>query len=253
MFFNSRKVFSIKKKVPSYIFLVRDNMWERCRKTSTFLNFFIIVNLLILPLASNLVSAKNSPVHKIAMIGDSLTQGYGLMPQLNLVSQLQERLSEDNYAVELLNFGVSGDTTAGGLERFEWSVSSDVAGVVILLGGNDLLRGISPVHSFQNLRKMIVKAKKRELPVLLVGMKASTNFGQKYKMEFDKIYGRLQTEFNLFYYPDFFNALNNEDVDLFLSFMQSDGIHPNANGVEKIVADFYPKFETFVAHILKID
>ena len=227
-------------------------MWETYRKTSDFLKFFIAVNFLALCLSGNLVTANGSTVAKIAMIGDSLTQGFGLMPDQNLVSQLQRRLSEDDYAVELLNFGVSGDTTAGGLERFDWSISSDVSGVVIILGGNDLLRGISPRHSFQNLRNMIIKAEKRDLPVFLVGMKASNNFGSDYKMQFDKMYNKLESEFNLFYYPNFFNAVSHENVETFLSFMQSDGIHPNAIGVKKIVDDFYPKFETFVGHVLKI-
>ena len=142
-----------------------------------------------------------------------------------------------------------------GVSRYvvaEWSISSDVSGVVIILGGNDLLRGISPKHSFQNLRNMIIKAEKRDLPVLLVGIKASNNFGSNYKMEFDKIYSRLESEFDLFYYPNFFNAVTHQNVEIFLSFMQNDGIHPNATGVKKIVDDFYPKFETFVGHILKI-
>ncbi len=227
-------------------------MWDGYGKTSLFLQLFIILYFGNLCMSGNFINAKDRSVSKIAVIGDSLTQGYGLTPENNLVSQLQERLYDDNYAVELLNFGVSGDTTAGGLERFEWSISSDVSGVVIILGGNDLLRGISPIHSFQNLRNMIIKAKERDLPILLVGMKASANFGSHYKIEFDKIYSQLESEFDLFFYPNFFNALSNENVKLFLSFMQSDGMHPNANGVKKIVEDFYPKFETFVVHILKI-
>mgnify|MGYP001161499559 CR=1 FL=1 len=160
---------------------------------------------------------------------------------------------EDNFSVDLLNFGVSGDTTAGGLERFDWSVSSDVSGVVIILGGNDLLRGIPPDHSFENLRKMIIKAKKRGLPTLLVGIRASANFGSDYKIKFDKMYKLLQTEFDIFYYENFFSAISHKDVSLFLSFMQQDGIHPNAAGIKKIVADFYPTFKEFVEHAFLIN
>ncbi len=228
-------------------------MWERYRKTSVFLKLLFGVNFLLLFLSLNFVSsAENRPV-TIAMIGDSLTQGFGLMPEDNLVSQLQMRLLEDNFSVDLLNFGVSGDTTAGGLERFDWSVSSDVSGVVIILGGNDLLRGIPPDHSFENLRKMIIKAKKRGLPTLLVGIRASANFGSDYKIKFDKMYKLLQTEFDIFYYENFFSAISHKDVSLFLSFMQQDGIHPNAAGIKKIVADFYPTFKEFVEHAFLIN
>ena len=104
---------------------------------------------------SNAAFSQADEVRKVAILGDSLTQGYGLLPSENLVSQLQNRIQEDNYPVELVNLGVSGDTTAGGLARFEWSVSSGVAGVVIILGGNDLLRGISPSHSYENLKNHI--------------------------------------------------------------------------------------------------
>lgn len=228
-------------------------MWERYRKTSVFLKLLFGVNFLLLFLSLNFVSSAENRRVTIAMIGDSLTQGFGLMPEDNLVSQLQMRLLEDNFSVDLLNFGVSGDTTAGGLERFDWSVSSDVSGVVIILGGNDLLRGIPPDHSFENLRKMIIKAKKRGLPTLLVGIRASANFGSDYKIKFDKMYKLLQTEFDIFYYENFFSAISHKDVSLFLSFMQQDGIHPNAAGIKKIVADFYPTFKEFVEHAFLIN
>ncbi len=228
-------------------------MYVRFGKTSIFLFLFLAVNFLTFFLNPNFVLSHDGSVRKIAMLGDSLTQGYGLMPADNLVAQLQGRLFEDNYPVDLLNFGVSGDTTAGGLARFDWSVSSDIDGVVIILGGNDLLRGIAPDHSFENLTGMITKAKSRNLPVLLVGMRASSNFGSAYKTEFDTIFSRLNNKFDIFYYPNFFNALNPEDIPLFLSSMQNDGIHPNANGIKKIVDDMYPTFLNFLDSLLKIN
>ena len=94
-------------------------------------------------------------------------------------------------------------------------------------------------------------AQNRDLPVLLIGMKASTNFGSDFKKEFDSIYDRLRTEYDIFFYENFFKAITTEDVSLFLSFMQSDGIHPNASGIEKIVEDLFPTFENFINHVLK--
>ena len=184
------------------------------------------------------------------MLGDSLTQGYGLMPADNFVSKLEEFIIKDNYPFKLLNLGVSGDTTAGGLERFDWSMTPEVSGVVIILGGNDLLRGISPKHSYDNLRSMILLAETKKVALLLVGMTASNNFGSDYKKDFDNIFKLLNAEFDLFYYENFFSALDTTDTQQFLSFMQSDGIHPNEEGVKLIVNDFYPTFVSFLKHIV---
>ena len=235
------------------ISVLRDNMCEMCAKTSNFFNLLVIVSLASLCVGSKFADGKETRVIRIAMIGDSLTQGFGLMPEDNLVSQLQMRVLAENYPIELLNFGVSGDTTSGGLARLDWTISSDISGVVIILGGNDMLRGIPPEHSYQNLKNMIIKADTRDLPILLVGMTASNNFGSDYKVAFDKVFERLRDEFNLFYYENFFKALDQDNIPLFLSFMQSDGIHPNSKGVKKIIDGFYPTFQNFVRHISNID
>ena len=250
MFESSRKGFGIKKIIPLRSLMFLNNMCGRPVKTSIFLILSLVLNLLTFSLTSNVTFSQAINVAKVAILGDSLTQGYGLLPSDNLVSQLQDRIIDNNYPVELLNLGVSGDTTAGGLARFEWSISSEVSGVIIILGGNDLLRGISPDLSYENLKNMITIAKENGVPVLLVGMTASTNFGSIFKKEFDQIYSRLQTEFDLFYYANFFAALNQENIQLFLSLMQNDGIHPNKDGVKKIVDDFYPTFQEFLDHIL---
>ena len=184
------------------------------------------------------------------MFGDSLTQGYGLMAADNFVSKLEESVIKDKYPFKLLNLGVSGDTTAGGFARFDWSMTPEVSGAVIILGGNDLLRGISPKHSYDNLRGMILLAESKKIPVLLVGMMASNNFGLKYKKAFDSVFTKLNAEFDLFYYENFFNALDPTDIKKFLSYMQSDGIHPNEEGVKLIVSDFYPTFASFLNHIV---
>ena len=250
MLLSLTKGFNIESRYPLYGLQLTNNMWANSRKTRLFFTLLVFLGFLIFNSSSIAGSLKEDRIYRIAIIGDSLTQGYGLLPNDNLVAQLQDRLSRQKFSAELLNFGVSGDTTAGGLERFDWNVDTDVSGVVIILGGNDLLRGIPPSHSYKNLKKMIIKAQNRSLPVLLVGMEASTNFGSDFKDNFDKIFRRLKTEHNIFYYENFFHALSPDDVSLFVSYLQADGIHPNAEGVGKIVDDFYPTFRNFVNYIV---
>ena len=223
------------------------------RKASAFLDLFFALSLLILVISTSVVCAKATKRSTIVMLGDSLTQGYGLMPVDNFVSKLEELITKDDYPFKLLNLGVSGDTTAGGFARFDWSITPEVSGAVIILGGNDLLRGISPKHSYDNLRGMILLAETKKIPVLLVGMMASNNFGMEYKKAFDSIFEQLNSEFDLFYYENFFSALDPTDIRKFLSYMQSDGIHPNEQGVKRIVNDFYPTFVNFLNHIVLIN
>ena len=253
MFLSSRNGLDIDRKVPLNFFVMKNNMWDVFRKTSIFFNSIVMVSFLLLYVGLKFTNAEENHIKKIAVIGDSLTQGYGLMPQNNLVSQLQKRMRNDNYSIELLNYGVSGDTTAGGLARFDWAISSNVSGVIIILGGNDLLRGIPPEHSYRNLRDMLIKAHEKDLSILLVGLKASANFGSDYKNAFDNIYERLRVEFELFYYENFFKALGENNPKLFLSYMQSDGMHPTSDGIKKIVDDFYPTFQNFARDVLKIN
>ena len=224
-------------------------MYGARRKTRVFFDLSLKMILVVLVGLFSMASAKETNDSTIIIIGDSLTQGYGLLPSDNFVSKLDEFMIKDNYPFKLLNLGVSGDTTAGGLERFDWSLTPKVMGAVIILGGNDLLRGISPEHSYNNLRGMILLAEAKEIPVLLVGMTASNNYGMDYKKAFDDVFQRLNAEFDLFYYKNFFSALNPMDIKQFLSFMQSDGIHPNKEGVKRIVINFYPTFASFLDYV----
>ena len=220
------------------------------RKTSAFWDLFFALIFFISAIATSVVFAEETKHSTIVLLGDSLTQGYGLMPADNFVSKLEEFVIKDNYPFQLINLGVSGDTTAGGLARFDWSMTPEVSGAVIILGGNDLLRGISPKHSYDNLRGMILLAETKKIPVLLVGMMASNNFGTEYKKAFDSVFEQLNSEFDLFYYENFFSALDPTDIRNFLSYMQSDAIHPNEEGVKRIVNDFYPTFVNFLNHIV---
>ena len=249
MFLISTKGCNIKK---FFLYRAMDviDMCGVSRKASAFLDLFFVLSLLVSTMTNSVACAEETKHSTIVMLGDSLTQGYGLMPADNFVSKLEAFVIKDKYPFKLINLGVSGDTTAGGLARFDWSMTPEVSGAVIILGGNDLLRGISPKHSYDNLRGMILMAETKKIPVLLVGMMASNNFGMKYKEAFDSVFEQLNAEFNLFYYENFFSALHPTDITKFLSYMQSDGIHPNAEGVKQIVNDFYPTFVSFLNHII---
>nr|WP_243651875.1 arylesterase [Primorskyibacter sedentarius] len=191
--------------------------------------------------------AQAAETHILAL-GDSLTQGYGLIEEEGFVPQLRAWLEERGHDVRLINGGVSGDTTAGGLARVEWSLTPEVEGMIVTLGGNDLLRGIPPENARENLRGIMEVAEARGIEVLLVGLPAPGNYGAAYKQSFDAIYPELSEEFGTLYYPDFFEGMriagatstNNGD------FMQDDGIHPNAKGVAHIVDAIGPAVEELI-------
>ena len=178
----------------------------------------------------------------MAALGDSLTQGFGLPPEDGFVPQLQAWLTESGSDAEIINAGVSGDTTAGGLSRIEWTLTPEVDALIVALGGNDLLRVIDPVVSRYNLEGILEIAAGRGLPVLLIGMDAPPNYGPDYKVAFDAMYPELAEAHGALLYPNFLAALaaqENRRATL-AAFMQGDGIHPNANGVELIVEDMGP-------------
>ena len=178
----------------------------------------------------------------IAAFGDSLTQGFGLVPQDGFVPQLEAWLTEQGAEVTLINAGVSGDTTAGGLSRIEWTLTPDVDAIIIALGGNDLLRGMDPQASRENLDGILEIATGRDLDVLLVGMEATSNYGADYKSAFDTMYPDLANKYEVALHRNFLNALTSlEDRAATLAtYMQGDGIHPNAAGVALIVEDIGP-------------
>lgn len=178
----------------------------------------------------------------IAALGDSLTQGYGLSPETGFVPQLDAWLDNQGFEIELINAGVSGDTTAGGLSRIQWTLTPEVDAIIVALGGNDLLRGIDPAESRSNLKGILTIAKERDLPVLLVGMDAPANYGPDYEEAFDAMYPDLADQFGTLYHPNFLGALSGGDIQTTLTtLMQSDGIHPNQAGVALIVKDLGPK------------
>lgn len=175
----------------------------------------------------------------IVVLGDSLTAGYGLAESEGLVPQLQAWLTAEGIAADLRNAGVSGDTTAAGRERLGWALVPEAEALVVELGANDLLRGRPPEEAEAHLDAILTEAKARGLPVLLIGLQAPPNWGTRYKDAFDALYPRLAAKHGALLMPNFFEGLGGSPAEA-LPFMQADGIHPNAEGVQKIVAALGP-------------
>ncbi len=179
----------------------------------------------------------------VAALGDSLTQGYGLVQQDGFVPQLETWLKAQGADVALINAGVSGDTTAGGLSRAAWTLTPEVDAMIVALGGNDLLRGIDPAVSRANLDGILSAAAAADVDVLLVGMRAPGNYGPDYKASFDAMYPDLAAQYDTLYLDSFFAGFGDaaEDPAAVQTWMQPDGIHPNAMGVARIVDGLGPK------------
>lgn len=178
----------------------------------------------------------------IAALGDSLTQGYGLVPEEGFVPQLQGWLEAQGADVNVINAGVSGDTTAGGLSRVAWTLTPDVDAMIVALGGNDLLRGIDPDVSRANLNGILQAGRDAGVEMLLVGMEAPLNYGADFKARFDGMYADLAAEYEVPLYPVFFAGMLAEGSleEARVRYMQADGIHPNAAGVALIVEAMGP-------------
>ncbi|MEP3688935.1 MAG: arylesterase [Sulfitobacter dubius] len=183
----------------------------------------------------------------IAALGDSLTQGYGLPAEEGFVPQLQAWLDAEGVEATVVNAGVSGDTTAGGLARVDWTLTPEVDAMIVTLGGNDMLRGLDPAQARGNIDGILTAAKNAEVEVLLVGMSAPGNYGAEYKADFEGLYPELAEEHEALLYPDFFTGLLAEEAgaasarsETIRRYFQGDGIHPNAEGVALIVKDIGP-------------
>lgn len=180
---------------------------------------------------------------EVLALGDSLTQGYGLLDTDGFVPQLNSWLQKNGRDVRIVNGGVSGDTSAGGLARADWSIGPMTDAMIVALGGNDLLRGIPPEVTRANIEGILQVAQERGLPVLLIGMTAPANYGADYKLAFDGLYPELAQEFDALYLHSFFAGLMQDanPIANFGRFMQPDGIHPNAQGVARIVDVIGPR------------
>ena len=187
----------------------------------------------------------------ILAFGDSLTAGYGLMDHEGLVPQLTAWLKEKGHDVRIINAGVSGDTTAGGLERLEWSLTNDIDAMILELGANDMLRAIDPAVTRENIAKMLEIAKSHNIKVLLIGLTAPSNYGPEWKTEFERIWPDTSAQFGTLLMPDFFNAFAGMDLATASAFLQPDGLHPNADGVAKVVEALGPQVEALIGQVAR--
>jgi acyl-CoA thioesterase-1 len=194
--------------------------------------FFIA--LFLIPGPSRSVAAQAIEL-RLLVIGDSLVQGYGLPEGEAFPAQLEAALRSQGQSVAVINGGVSGDTSAMGRARLDWALSEGADAVILELGSNDALRGLSPQETEANLEAMIEKLKGRGIPTLLAGMKAPRNLGSEYVEAFDGLYPRLAEKHGLALYPFFL-----EGVALDPALNQADGMHPNGDGVLTIVEEILP-------------
>ena len=194
----------------------------------------------LIVLALSLSVAEAEPLEIVAL-GDSLTAGYGLPEGQGLVPQLQAWLAEHGSDARIVNAGVSGDTSAGGLSRLDWSLTPQTDALIVTLGGNDLLRGLDPATTRANLDAILAAAQARNLPVLLIGLPGPANYGPDYKASFDAIFPDLASQYGALMEPNFMAGLGATDPASLQPLMQADGIHPNAEGVAKIVAHLGPR------------
>ncbi|MEX0692808.1 MAG: arylesterase [Rhodospirillales bacterium] len=183
----------------------------------------------------------SEPVN-LVVIGDSLTAGYGLPEADAFPARLEQALLKKGQAVRVVNAGVSGDTTAGGRARLAWAIGDQVDAVIVELGANDALRGLAPEQAFENLSAILKVLQDRKMPTLLAGMKAPPNMGEDYAREFDALYQRLASAYDVIFYPFFLEGVAGQP-----GLNQDDGLHPTAAGVDVIVENIMPAVEELLA------
>jgi acyl-CoA thioesterase I len=189
----------------------------------------------------------SSPCHaaartlRLLALGDSLTAGLGLSPGKAFPDRLEAALRAKGWDVRVVNAGVSGDTAADGLARYEWSVPADADALIVELGANDMLRGMNPEATKATLAAILDRARAAHLPVLLAGIKAAPNLGADYGREFSAIYQALAKTYGVQLYPFFLDGVAGDQ-----KLNQPDGLHPNADGVEVIVQKILPSVESLL-------
>lgn len=179
---------------------------------------------------------------QIVALGDSLTAGSGLQVGRSFADHLQKALRAKGYDVEIENAGVSGDTAADGLARFDWAIPDGTDAAIVELGANDMLRGLDPAATEKALGEILARLQARHIPSLLAGMRAAPNLGEDYQKRFDAIYAKLAAQYGVALYPFFLDGVAADP-----KLNQKDGMHPTEAGVEIIVARMLPAVESLIA------
>jgi acyl-CoA thioesterase-1 len=207
----------------------------------------LVFSLLLLAPATAFAQAtaarETKPV-KMVVLGDSLSAGLGLSAPSAFPARLQKSLQSKGIAVDIINAGVSGDTSSGGRDRLDWSVPEGTEAVILELGANDALRGVDPKVTRSALTDILTRLKARKIAVLLCGMYAPPNYGADYAARFNAIYPDLAREFGVPLYPFFLEGVATE-----AKLNQPDGIHPTADGIDVIVKNILPTVEAFLGAI----
>lgn len=179
---------------------------------------------------------------RILMLGDSLTAGYGLEPAEALPVKLEQTLRAEGVKVAIVNAGVSGDTMAQGQARLDWALTPEIGGVIVALGANDALRGLAPSQTREHLALILDALKAKNLPALILGMRAPPNLGPDYAREFEAIYPDLAKQYEVPLYPFMLEGVAGD-----IALNQADGIHPNVQGVAVLV----PKISSAIKLLLQ--
>ncbi len=179
---------------------------------------------------------------RLLAFGDSLSAGYGLITREGFADQLGTALRKEGMDVKVLNGGVSGDTTAGGLARLDWMLADEPDAVIVELGANDGLRGLDPDETQANLDAILNKLKQQNIPVLLTGMLAPPNMGSEYGEDFNGLFPMLADRHDVVFYPFFLEGVAGN-----LELNQEDAIHPNAKGVAEIIRRILPSVKELLA------
>ena len=189
-------------------------------------------------------AARETKPVKMVVLGDSLSAGLGLSAPAAFPARLQKALQAKGIEVDMINAGVSGDTTSGGRDRLDWSVPEGTQAVIVELGANDALRGVDPKVTRAALTDILTRLKARKIAVLLCGMYAPPNYGADYSARFNAIYPDLAKEFSVPLYPFFLEGVATE-----AKLNQPDGLHPTADGIDVIVKNILPTVEAFLGAI----
>lgn len=200
--------------------------------------------LFLVLLACATLARAQAAAPEIAFLGDSITAGYGLEPGEAFPELIGKMLEESGQPITVVNAGVSGDTTSGGLARLDWSIPETVSAVVLELGANDALRGIPVEQAKQNLEEIITRIKGRDIEILLLGMRAPPNMGSDYEAEFNAIFPELAGKHDLLFYEF---VLEGVAADPALN--QSDAMHPNREGSEIIAKNLLPMMQQLLARL----
>ena len=200
--------------------------------------------LAVAAMVSSAIPVDAATTVRIVAFGDSLVAGFGLKPSESFPAQLELALKSRGHNVEVVNSGVSGDTAANGLERFDWAVPDDAQAVILELGANDALRGLDPKQTSATLDQILSKLANRKVPVLIAGMQSPRNWGEAYAAAFDGMYADLASKHGAILYPFFLDG-----VALDPKLNQGDGLHPTGAGVAEIVKRITPKVEELIGRL----